>query len=102
MTAPAIDQQSQPKPVPGAPGGPIPVAQRRRSLGTPLGYLTAVVVSVFALAPLLYVLIGGFRTTGQLAAHPLALPHPWQLDNYTGVLGSGSFWREVANSLLIA
>jgi raffinose/stachyose/melibiose transport system permease protein len=50
----------------------------------------------------LYVVIGGFRSTGQLSADPLALPHPWEWGNYTGILGSSSFWRQVFNSVLIA
>jgi len=75
---------------------------RRWSWGTPVTYLLAVVVSLFALGPLIYVLIGGFRTTGQLNDRPLALPGPWEWSNYTDVLGAGSFWRQAANSLLIA
>jgi len=67
-----------------------------------LTYLLAVVVSLFALGPLIYVLIGGFRSTGQLNAQPLGLPNPWEWSNYTDVLASGSFWRQAANSLLIA
>jgi len=93
------------EPEPAAPSSgaaSVPVAQRRRSLATPLTYLIAIVVAAFALAPLIYVVIGGFRTTGQLADRPLALPSPWKLSNYTGVLKAGTFWREVANSLLIA
>jgi raffinose/stachyose/melibiose transport system permease protein len=80
-----------------------PVRPRRRLWSwTPLTYLLAVVVSLFALGPLIYVLIGGFRSTGQLNAQPLGLPNPWEWSNYTDVLASGSFWRQAANSLLIA
>ncbi len=76
--------------------------RRRLSPGTPLTYVVAVVVAAAALGPVLFVLIGGFRTTGQLAADPVALPGPWVPSNYSAILGSGEFWRQFANSTLIA
>ncbi len=98
MTVPVIvpvaTESTPPKPV--APVG------RRWSPTTPLTYLLAVVVAVFTIAPVVYVAIGGFRSTGQLAADPLALPSPWEWGNYTGILGSADFWRQVFNSVLIA
>ena len=84
---------------------PPPIADRRRrrfSVGTPLTYLVAILVAGFAIGPLIYVVIGGFRTTGQLALQPLGLPNPWVTSNYTDVLLSGTFWRQVFNSVLIA
>jgi raffinose/stachyose/melibiose transport system permease protein len=50
----------------------------------------------------LYVVLGGFRTTGQLTNHPNSLPNPWVLTNYSDVLTSGSFWRQVRNSTMVA
>jgi raffinose/stachyose/melibiose transport system permease protein len=54
------------------------------------------------LVPLIYVVLGGFRTTGQVAAQPVALPDPWITSNYTEILKSETFWRQVGNSALIA
>ena len=58
------------------------------------------------LVPILYALLGGFKTTGQLAANPGQLiPNPWVLDNFQDVLFgdfAGTFWREFANSLIVA
>jgi raffinose/stachyose/melibiose transport system permease protein len=65
-------------------------------------YAVCVVVGFLVLVPLFYVVVGGFRTTGQIAAHPVGLPHPWITANYTNVLRSGGFWRQVGNSALIA
>src|SRR4051812_30709505 len=81
---------------------PLKSAGPRWSPATVLSYVAAVVVSVFTIAPLVYVVIGGFRSTGQLAANPLALPHPWEFANYTGILKTSFFWRMVFNSALIA
>ncbi len=74
----------------------------RWSWGTPLSYLVGIVVAVVTVVPIVYVFIGGFRTTGQLANKPYALPDPWVPGNYTDVLGSPEFWRMIWNSALIA
>jgi raffinose/stachyose/melibiose transport system permease protein len=84
------------------PQEPVKPVGRRWTPTTPLTYLLALVIALFTIAPVIYVVIGGFRSTGQLAADPLALPHPWEWGNYTGILGSGDFWRQVFNSVLIA
>ncbi len=54
------------------------------------------------LVPMLYVIIGGFRTTAQINSAPAGLPHPWVFSNYTSILSSSSFWHFVGNSLFIA
>lgn len=65
-------------------------------------YLFAAVVALAILIPVLYAVLGGFRDTGQLAADPVGLPSPWVFSNYGEILGSGTFWRQVWNSTLIA
>jgi raffinose/stachyose/melibiose transport system permease protein len=65
-------------------------------------YVVSLVLAAAVIAPIGYVVLSGFRTNGQLAAHPVGLPHPWVTDNYTNVLTSGTFWREVGNSVIIA
>ncbi|MFF8025819.1 carbohydrate ABC transporter permease [Streptomyces sp. NPDC007896] len=52
--------------------------------------------------PLLYALVSGFKSTDQLSSNTFGLPHPWVTSNYTSLLGSGSFWRSVGSSTLIA
>jgi raffinose/stachyose/melibiose transport system permease protein len=62
-----------------------------------LGFVAAVVI-----VPLLYAILSGFRTTGQIAAQPLGWPDPWVTQNYAAILGSSMFWRSFGNSVLIA
>jgi raffinose/stachyose/melibiose transport system permease protein len=59
-------------------------------------------VAVGVLLPIVYTALGGFRTTGQIAGSPVALPNPWIFSNYAEILASGSFWRQLGNSALIA
>jgi raffinose/stachyose/melibiose transport system permease protein len=65
-------------------------------------YVIAIVLAAVVIAPIAYVVISGFRSNGQLASKPVGLPHPWVTHNYTKVIASGDFWREMGNSLIIA
>jgi raffinose/stachyose/melibiose transport system permease protein len=67
-----------------------------------LVYVIALVAVAITAAPVLYVVLGGFRTTGQITNRPAALPDPWVFTNYTSVLGSSTFWNQVRNSTLVA
>jgi raffinose/stachyose/melibiose transport system permease protein len=77
-----------------------------RDLVTVVGYVVLIIVASAILVPIVYAILGGFKTNGQLAGNPVAiLPDPWVFSNYTDVIfgaNSGAFWREAANSLIIA
>jgi len=80
-------------------------AARRRTHGpfsnAPI-YVVAIALAALVVTPIAYVVISGFRTNGQLASKPVGLPHPWTAHNYTTVIASGDFWRQMGNSLIIA
>jgi len=82
------------------PGGQI--AGPRSALGNALAYAVGVVIVVITVVPLLYVFLGGFRTTAQINEHPSGLPSPWVWTNYSDILTSSSFWHFLLNSALIA
>ncbi|MFE5308667.1 carbohydrate ABC transporter permease [Isoptericola sp. NPDC056573] len=71
--------------------------------GSPLVYAIALVVVAVTLGPVLYGVLGGFRSNAQLAEDPAGLPSPWVWDNYAGVLAADSpFWGYFLNSTIIA
>jgi raffinose/stachyose/melibiose transport system permease protein len=75
---------------------------RRRSMldgGGPLVYTLALVVVGMTLGPVLYGVISGFRTNAQLAEAPAAMPDPWVLTNYIGVLTNPTLWKYAMNSV---
>lgn len=76
--------------------------QRAFRWGTPLTYGLALAVAGVSIAPVLYVIIGGFRTTGQITQNPVGWPSPWTFDNYRRVLTEFEFMRLLGNSALIA
>jgi raffinose/stachyose/melibiose transport system permease protein len=65
-------------------------------------YLVALVLAAIVLVPIAYVVLGGFRTTGQIAADPVGLPDPVVTHNYWSVLTSEAFWRQLGNSVIVA
>jgi raffinose/stachyose/melibiose transport system permease protein len=74
-----------------------------RRLLTRVGlYLVALVVLAVIIIPLTFSILGGFRTNLQLVEDPVGLPNPWVGENYTAILTSGAFWRQVRNSTVIA
>jgi raffinose/stachyose/melibiose transport system permease protein len=76
--------------------------RRRRIAGRTVLYVIAWIVAILVLVPMIYAVLGGFRTTAQIAADPIALPSPWVLSNYTDLLQSSTFLRQLFNSALIA
>ena len=76
--------------------------KRDSAWGNPLIYLAALMLIGLMLGPVIYIIIGGFRTNSQITADPAGLPNPWELGNYTGVLASDVFWRQVGNSTIAA
>ncbi|MER5301801.1 carbohydrate ABC transporter permease [Streptomyces lasiicapitis] len=76
-------------------------APRRRLRSLPL-YVTVWVVGVVMVTPLLYALVSGFKSTDQLSSNTFGLPSPWVTSNYTEILRSGTFWRSIGSSTLIA
>ncbi|MBD5786002.1 carbohydrate ABC transporter permease [Cellulosimicrobium terreum] len=93
-------------PVPGrAPGTRATPEGRRRQgsgigRGGPLTYVVAYLLVGVCLAPIAYIVTGGFRTNAQITSDPSGLPSPWQLENYGDVLASSIFWRQLGNSVV--
>src|SRR3954469_2870511 len=85
-----------------AAAGRAPRRSRRIPAATPLTYLVALAIIAVTVVPLVFVILGGFRTTAQLNQSPTGLPHPWVWSNYKAIVTSGSFWRFLGNSALIA
>jgi raffinose/stachyose/melibiose transport system permease protein len=82
------------------------VRSRRLSLTGLIAFGVLILVAVAILFPLVYAVLGGFKTNGQLAANPVAiLPDPWVSTNYTDVLvgeNAATFWGQLWNSIVIA
>jgi raffinose/stachyose/melibiose transport system permease protein len=76
--------------------------RRRRIAARTVVYAIAWIAAIATLVPLLYAILGGFRDTGQISNNPVAMPNPWVFSNYTDLIQSSTFLRQLFNSALIA
>ena len=83
----------------------IRLEQRRRPSSHLARYLAmwlfGGLVAAVILVPLIYAVLDGFKTNGELVGSPALLPNEWVTSNYTELLTSGEFWRYVMNSVLV-
>jgi raffinose/stachyose/melibiose transport system permease protein len=70
--------------------------------GNPFVYLVALLLIAGSLGPVVYIILGGFRTNSQITTSPAGLPSPWVGGHYIDVLKSVTFWGEFANSTIVA
>jgi raffinose/stachyose/melibiose transport system permease protein len=75
---------------------------KKERWGNPIVYFAALVLVALMIGPVLYIIVGGFRTNSQITANPAGLPNPWVVGNYLDVLTSATFWRQVGNSTIAA
>lgn len=99
MSATTTTSRISPAPEPAPPAGRRDTPQK---WGSPATYFVALLFVGVCIAPVLYIVLGGFRTNAQITTDPAALPRPWVVSNYTGILKSSVFWGEFANSLVVA
>lgn len=77
-------------------------ARRRVAWGSPSVYFVALLLIGAMLAPVVYIILGGFRTNAQITTDPAGWPSPWRFGNYLDVLSGDVFWQEVLNSTITA
>ena len=90
---------------PLSPTAPRPLAGRKRPSLSRAGWATYVVAWALVglcIAPVLYIIIGGFRTNAEITVDPSGFPSKWQFVNYSEVLSSPIFWRQLGNSVICA
>ena len=69
----------------------------KRGLKSDLVLSLAVLVSI----PLYYIVVSSFKTSVDMALHPLALPDPWMPENYPIALERANMWTGFRNSLIL-
>lgn len=64
-------------------------------------YLVLTALALIILGPIMTAVLGGLKTTGELFGTPFGLPAIPRWENYTGILSSELFWRQLFNSAII-
>src|SRR5438045_2842487 len=65
-----------------------------------LVYLACGIVAVYVLLPLLTMVVGSLRTTGELQDQPFSIPAALHWENYINILVGSAFWQQLFNSLV--
>ena len=65
-------------------------------------YFVALVLIGLMLAPVAYIILGGFRSNSEITVDPSGFPTAWHWENYADVLVSPVFWGQVGNSAIAA
>ena len=68
--------------------------------GHPITYFIALLFVAVSIAPVLYIVLGGFRTNSEITVDPAGFPLQWQFGNYADVLKSPTFWQQFGNSAI--
>lgn len=82
-------------------------APRRRPAGANrgssalVGFVALLLIGMM-LAPVVYIILGGFRSNAEITVDPAGFPTVWNWQNYADVLTSGVFWGQVGNSAIAA
>jgi len=79
-----------------------PKSSKKLEWGNPFVYFVALCFVALMMSPVVYLIIGGFRSNSQLTVNPAGWPNPWITDNYIQVLQNPVFWRSFMNSTIAA
>ncbi len=66
-----------------------------------LQYLVLIIATILIFVPIVILLFGSVKTTGQMYSHPYAIPNPPNWDNIINILSTPSFWGMMKNSLIV-
>ena len=64
-------------------------------------YIVLSIITLIIIVPMVILVFGSLKTTGEMYAHPYTLPNPPHWENYDQVLFHSSFWTLLLNSLIV-
>ncbi len=64
-------------------------------------YLVLSVATILIFVPIVILLFGSVKTTGQMYSHPYSIPNPPNWSNILLILTTPSFWTMMKNSLIV-
>ncbi len=73
----------------------------RRILPRFFQYLILSLVVVIVLVPIVIMIFGSLKTTGEMYSHPYTIPYPPHWDNLIRILNEPAFWSMLRNSVLV-
>ncbi len=78
-----------------------PQSYVRKHLPRIIQYIVLSTILISILIPLVILVFGSLKTTGEMYSHPYSFPYPAHWDNIIGILSTPSFWGLLKNSLIV-
>ena len=73
----------------------------QKSLTRFFQYLILTIIVVIIFTPLVILIFGSLKTTGEMYSRPYAVPNPPHWENLVGILSTPTFWRMLFNSVIL-
>lgn len=73
----------------------------RKSIPRFFQYLILTIATILIFVPIVILLLGSVKTTGQMYSHPYSIPNPPNWNNLIHILSMPSYWRLMKNSLIV-
>jgi raffinose/stachyose/melibiose transport system permease protein len=73
----------------------------KKNLPRFLQYLILSFITLIIIVPIVILIFGSLKTTGEMYSHPYTIPLPPHWENYSQILFSPSFWIFLRNSLFV-
>jgi len=64
-------------------------------------YVFLVTATILIFIPIVILLFGSVKTTGQMYSHPYSIPNPPNWSNILSILSAPNFWNMLKNSLIV-
>ena len=64
-------------------------------------YIFLITATILIFIPIVILLFGSVKTTGQMYSHPYAIPNPPNWENILLILNTPGFWKMLGNSLIV-
>ncbi len=74
---------------------------RSMNLSRILQYIILSIITLIIIVPIVILIFGSLKTTGEMYAHPYTIPNPPHWENYYQVLFQSSFWTLLRNSVIV-
>lgn len=73
----------------------------RRAVPRFFQYLVLIIATILIFVPIVILLFGSVKTTGQMYSHPYDFPNPPHWENIINILKTPSFWNMMKNSMIV-
>ncbi len=73
----------------------------RKALPRTIQYLILSIATILIFVPIVILVFGSLKTTGQMYTYPYSFPYPAHWDNIISIITSSTFWLMMKNSLIV-